>query len=272
MSTLLLKHADLLVTMDAKRRRIVDGGVFVRDHAIEQVGPTAELPTAADTVIDARGMIVLPGLVNTHHHLYQTLTALHRGRIPSCSTGSRRSTPSGHAWSPRPSTCRRRSAWPSYCCPAARPRAITCTCTRTARKIDDEIQAAVELGIRFTATRGSMSLGESKGGLPPDSCVEEEDDILADSRRAIEQYHQRRAVRHGACGAGAVLALQRHRRPDARERESSPALMASGCTPTSPKRWTRRRSASRSSARRRWPMSSRSGGQGTTSGTRTACA
>ena len=58
-------------------------------------------------------------------------------------------------------------------------------------KIDDEIQAAVELGIRFTATRGSMSLGESKGGLPPDSCVEEEDDILADSRRAIEQYHQR---------------------------------------------------------------------------------
>ena len=74
MSTLLVKHADLLVTMDAGRRRIADGGLFVRDNAIEQAGPTAELPETADPVIDARGMIVLPGLVNTHHHLYQTLT------------------------------------------------------------------------------------------------------------------------------------------------------------------------------------------------------
>ncbi len=74
MSTLLLKHADLLVTMDAGRRRISDGGLFVRDNAIVQVGPTSELPASADRVIDARGMIVLPGLINTHHHLYQTLT------------------------------------------------------------------------------------------------------------------------------------------------------------------------------------------------------
>jgi 8-oxoguanine deaminase len=74
MSTLLLKNADLLVTMDGARRRIASGGLFVRDNVIEQVGPTAELPASADRVIDARGMVVLPGLVNTHHHLYQTLT------------------------------------------------------------------------------------------------------------------------------------------------------------------------------------------------------
>ena len=74
MSTLLLTHADLLVTMDAERRRVADGGLFIRDNAIVQAGPTAELPETADTVIDARGMIILPGLVNTHHHLYQTLT------------------------------------------------------------------------------------------------------------------------------------------------------------------------------------------------------
>ena len=74
MSTLLVQHADVLVTMDAHRRQIKDGALFVRDRAIEQVGPTASLPENADTILNARGMIVLPGLVNTHHHLYQSLT------------------------------------------------------------------------------------------------------------------------------------------------------------------------------------------------------
>ena len=74
MPTLLVKHADLLVTMDEHRRCISDGGVWIRDHIIEQVGPTAALPGAADQVMNAAGMIILPGLVNTHHHLYQTLT------------------------------------------------------------------------------------------------------------------------------------------------------------------------------------------------------
>jgi len=189
MSTLLLKHAELLVTMDATRRRIADGGLFVRDNAIIQASPTAELPPTADTVIDARGMIVLPGLINTHHHLYQTLTRciaqdsvlfdwletlypIWARLTPEAVTVSATvglaelmlsgcTTSSDHLY-----------VYPNGC------------------KIEDEIQAAVELGIRFTATRGSMSLGRSKGGLPPDSCVEEEAAILKDSQRAIEQYHQ----------------------------------------------------------------------------------
>jgi cytosine/adenosine deaminase-related metal-dependent hydrolase len=74
MTSLLVKHADMLITMDSERRQIQDGGLFVRDNAIEQAGPSAELPERADQVIDARGMLILPGLVNTHHHLYQTLT------------------------------------------------------------------------------------------------------------------------------------------------------------------------------------------------------
>ncbi|MEA3309297.1 MAG: 8-oxoguanine deaminase, partial [Chloroflexota bacterium] len=74
MSTLLIKHATQLVTMDDDRCRIDDGGLFIRDNVIEEVGPTRELPTEADRVIDASGMVLLPGLVNTHHHLYQTLT------------------------------------------------------------------------------------------------------------------------------------------------------------------------------------------------------
>jgi 8-oxoguanine deaminase len=74
MSTLLLRNADILVTMDAARREIPCGGVFVRDNLIAQVGPSSDLPSTADLVIDAAGLVVLPGLVNTHHHLYQTLT------------------------------------------------------------------------------------------------------------------------------------------------------------------------------------------------------
>jgi cytosine/adenosine deaminase-related metal-dependent hydrolase len=190
MSTLLLKHADLLVTMDAARRKIADGGLFVRDNAIVQVGPSAELPPTADTVIDARGMIVLPGLVNTHHHLYQTLTRciaqdsvlfdwlvtlypIWARLTPEAVTVSAKvglaelmlsgcTTSSDHLY-----------IYPNGC------------------KIEHEIEAAADLGIRFTATRGSMSLGRAKGGLPPDSCVEDEADILKDSQRAVEQYHQR---------------------------------------------------------------------------------
>ena len=116
-------------------------------------------------------------------------------------------------------------------------------------KIEHEIEAAVELGIRFTATRGSMSLGRSKGGLPADSCVEEEgtrslrtanapsSDIISGSASAWCTWRWRRAP------------LQRHRRSDARERRAGPRWTASVCTRTWPRRWTRNASASRSSAR-----------------------
>ncbi|MFZ1630073.1 MAG: 8-oxoguanine deaminase [Anaerolineae bacterium] len=190
MSTLLLQHADLLVTMDAQRRQIKDGALFVRDQAIEQVGPTASLPASADTVINARGMIVLPGLVNTHHHLYQSLTrALAQDSVL-------------FAWL--------KTLYPIWA--RLTPEAVylgaklglaelmLSGCTTSSdhhylwphgSRIDDEIEAAGELGIRFHASRGSMSLGESQGGLPPDSVVEDEDAILADCRRAIETFHQR---------------------------------------------------------------------------------
>ena len=190
MSTLLLQHVDVLVTMDAQRRQIKDGALFVRDQAIEQVGPTASLPASADTVINARGMIVLPGLVNTHHHLYQSLTrALAQDSVL-------------FAWL--------KTLYPIWA--RLTPDAVylgaklglaelmLSGCTTSSdhhylwphgSRIDDEIEAAGELGIRFHASRGSMSLGESQGGLPPDSVVEDEDAILADCRRAIETFHQR---------------------------------------------------------------------------------
>lgn len=189
MSTLLLKHADLLVTMDAERRSIADGGLSVQDNAIVQVGATAGLPETADTVIDARGMIILPGLVNTHHHLYQTLTRC----IAQDSVLFDWLTALYPIWA---------RLTPDAVYVSAKiglAELLLSGCTTSSdhlyvypngSRIDNEIQAAVELGIRFTATRGSMSLGQSKGGLPPDSCVEDEELILRDSRRAIEQFHQ----------------------------------------------------------------------------------
>ena len=74
MTTLLVRHADFVVTMDDHCQEIPDGGLFISDGFIEQVGPTSELPDTADEILDLRGHIVLPGLINTHHHFYQTLT------------------------------------------------------------------------------------------------------------------------------------------------------------------------------------------------------
>jgi len=190
MSTLLLKHADLLVTMDDEQWSIPDGGLFAREGVVEQVGPTAEVPDRADAVVDARGMIVLPGLVNCHHHLYQTLTRA----VPAAQDATlfgwlKALYPIWAGLTPE-------AVYTSALVGLAELMLSGCTTAsdhlyiypRDCR-IDDEIRAAQEIGVRFQPCRGSMSLGESKGGLPPDSVVEEEDFIFRDTRRVIEAYH-----------------------------------------------------------------------------------
>jgi len=190
MTTLLLKHAEILVTMDAGRRRIPDGGLFVRDNAVEQVGPTSDLPAEADQVIDARGMAVLPGLVNCHHHLYQTLTRA----VPAAQDATlfRWLKTLYPIWSRLTPEAIRVSATVGLA------ELVLSGCTTASDhlyiypngcRIDDEIEAAREIGIRFHASRGSMSLGESRGGLPPDRVVEDEAFILHETQRAIETYH-----------------------------------------------------------------------------------
>ena len=74
MPTLLVRNADVLVTMDEDRREISGGGLFVRNGVIEAVGTATELPTQADEILDMKGHVVTPGLINTHHHFYQNLT------------------------------------------------------------------------------------------------------------------------------------------------------------------------------------------------------
>ena len=182
MPTLLARNAEVLVTMDGSRRELKGAGLFARDGIIEQVGPTAGLPATADRVLDLSGQIVLPGFVNTHHHLDQTLTR----NLPAArrtiifSPGSRCTTGSGLAARPR------RLRW-STLVGLAELAASGCTTVfdhsyvfANGCRVDDQIAAAQEIGVRFHACRGSMSLGESRGGLPPDDCVEDEEAILKD--------------------------------------------------------------------------------------------
>ncbi len=191
MPTLLVRNAEMLVTMDDARRCIPDGGLFARDGVIEQVGPTATLPPEADRVIDARGMVVIPGLVNTHHHLYQTLTRV-IAQNAKLFDWLRTLYP---IWARMDAEAVYISAL------VGMAELLHSGCTTTSdhlylfpngARLDDEIRAAQEIGIRFHATRGAMSLGESKGGLPPDTVVEEEDAILKDMQRVIETYHDPR--------------------------------------------------------------------------------
>ncbi len=190
MTTLLIRHAAVLVTMDEKRREIPDAGIFVRNGWIEQVGPTEQLPTNADEVLDLANHIVLPGLINTHHHLYQTLTRV----IPAAQDADL------FKWL--------KTLYPIWAGMRAEDMRLStqlglaelalsgCTTASDHHYIfpndcalDVQIEAGREVGIRLHASRGSMSLGESKGGLPPDRVVESEDSILEDTERIIAAYH-----------------------------------------------------------------------------------
>lgn len=189
-SSLLIRNAALVATMDDADTRLPGGSLFIVDNEIRAVGPSESLPDVADEIIDARGMVLLPGLVNTHHHFYQTLTRnlpavqdaklfdwlvyhypIWAGMTPEAIASSTKVAVAELMLSGCTTASDHTYLWPN------------------GARIDDQIEAARELGIRFHAGRGSMSVGESKGGLPPDSVVEDERQILHDTRRVIETYH-----------------------------------------------------------------------------------
>jgi len=190
MSTLLLRNATVVVTMDESRREIADGAVFIRDNVVEAVGRSADLPSEADRVIEADGKLVLPGLVNTHHHLYQTLTrCLPETQDAPLFSWLQTLYPIWAKLTPE-------AVYVSALVGLAELALTGCTTTvdqlylfPNGVTLEDEVRAAQELGMRFHPCRGSMSLGESDGGLPPDGVVQDEDTILADSRRVIEELH-----------------------------------------------------------------------------------
>ncbi len=194
MSTLLIKNARLVATFDdanpAQARELSHASVFVRDKLIESIGASADLPQHADEVIDARGHLVVPGLVNTHHHMYQSLTRA----IPGVQNAELFSWLHGlyPIWAGLTPEMVQVSTQ------VAMAELLMSGCTTSSDhlyiypngvRLDDSIEAARQIGMRFTASRGSMSVGQSQGGLPPDRVVENEDVILKDTQRLIETHH-----------------------------------------------------------------------------------
>ncbi len=190
MGTTLVNHISHLIPDFSQNKIISDGAIFIRDNVIEAIGTSSSFVQDADIEINGAGLIILPGLVNTHHHLYQTLTrAVPAAQNVSLFNWLKTLYP----------------IWAKMDAEAVYVSAITglaelilSGCTTASDhlyifpndvKLDDEIRAAEEIGIRFHASRGSMSLGESQGGLPPDSVVENEQAILKDTQQLIERYH-----------------------------------------------------------------------------------
>ena len=189
MGTLLVKNAAVLVTMDDSRREISGGCMLVENGVITSIGP--EMP--ADKVIDATGCVVTPGLINTHHHLYQSLTRV----VP----GGQDALLFGWLQTLYPIWARMTPEHMRVSAQIGLAELALSGCTMSSDhlylypngvRLEDTIEAAAGLGMRFHPTRGSMSIGESDGGLPPDSLVEREADILEDSIRLIDRWHDPR--------------------------------------------------------------------------------
>ena len=195
--TLLLKNADVLCTMSEPwenesniESEIKGGGLFARNGIIEAVGESSSLPQIADTIIDMKGHVVIPGMVNTHHHLFQNLTRA----VPAAQNSEL------FGWLktlyPIWSNIGPEHVYWSTALGLAELALSGCTTSSdhlyiypNGAKLDDSLSAASDIGVRFHGTRGSMSIGESQGGLPPDSLTEKETFILSESQRLIETYN-----------------------------------------------------------------------------------
>jgi cytosine/adenosine deaminase-related metal-dependent hydrolase len=187
---ILVRRAETVVTMDAARRELAGADVLVRGGEIAAIGPN--LATRGE-VIEAQGCVVTPGLVNTHHHLYQTLTRAVPGGQDALLFGWLKTLyPIWARFGPD-------EMFNSAQVGLAELALSGCTMTSdhlylfpNGSRLDDTIAAAVEVGLRFHPTRGAMSIGESAGGLPPDSLVEREAAILEDCIRVVDRFHDPR--------------------------------------------------------------------------------
>ena len=190
MSKLLIKNASVIATMDDDRTELINKSIYCEDGRIIQIGVIENFNFNADVVIDATDMVVIPGLVNTHHHLFQNLTR--------CYPGSQNESLFGWLTNLYPiwNNILPSDIYISTLIGLSEMVISGCTTSSdhlylfpNGSKLEDQIEAAMEVGCRFHATRGSMSIGESKGGLPPDSLTEDEDYILKDCQRVIEKFH-----------------------------------------------------------------------------------
>ncbi|WP_298220572.1 8-oxoguanine deaminase [Halothiobacillus sp.] len=196
---LLIHNAEVVVTMNARREEIAQGSVLIEGNAILRVGTAAaiDLWIAEDPLarqpnrtINASGCVVLPGLVNCHHHLYQTLTrAIGTGRGYALFDWLKLLYPVWAEMNPEAIHVSTQVGLAELILSGATTVADHLYLFPNGSRLDDEIAAAQDMGVRFHPTRGSMSLGQSQGGLPPDRVVQREKDILEDSQRVIETFH-----------------------------------------------------------------------------------
>ena len=190
MTTLLIKNATLIVTMDGENRELKDAAIFSRDGFIEQIGPQSELPQTADRVLDLTDHIILPGLINTHHHFNQTLTrALPGSQDANLFNWLTYLYPIWARMTPDDIFTSTQTALTELAMSGCTTASDHLYLFPNGSKLDDQIEAAAQIGMRLHASRGSMSLGQSQGGLPPDSVVDTEENILKDSERLILRYH-----------------------------------------------------------------------------------
>lgn len=207
MSRLLLRHADVVVTMDDAAndrsghtgREIAGGSVYVEGARIAAVGADAEVAAwiaeapdsrQPDETIDLRGCVLLPGLINGHHHLYQTLTrAIGTGQGLALFDWLQRFYPIWGRMNPEAVYISAKLGLAELLLSGATTVVDHLYMFPNGARLDDEIAAAQELGVRFHPTRGSMSLGQGRGGLPPDHLVEDEEAILKDCQRVLDGFH-----------------------------------------------------------------------------------
>ena len=194
MSLTVIRNADVMVCMDDLRRELKESAIAFRDGIIEAIGPTPDLTDLigeADEIVDARGCVVTPGLVNTHHHLFQSLTRA----LPGATNASL------FDWLkclyPIWARYRPEDVFAATQLGLAELALSGCTLSTDhlylfpdGVTLDDSIAAAAGIGIRFHPTRGAMSVGEKDGGLPPDSLIEDEAAILNDTIRVIDRFHE----------------------------------------------------------------------------------
>ena len=190
MATLLLKNAAIIATMNDSNDELKGHSIYCEDGVIKQIGLIDKLPDSADEILDLSGSVVIPGMVNTHHHLFQNLTRV----IPQAQNESL----FGWLTTLYPIWCGLgpKHIYISSAVGLAELALSGCTTSTDHQylfpggaRLDDSIEAASDIGIRFHPTRGSMSIGQSKGGLPPDALTEREADILKDCERVISQFH-----------------------------------------------------------------------------------
>lgn len=199
MNRILIHDADVVVTMNASRDELPRASVMVEGETILKVDTAINMQAWIDQdrlhrtpqrIIDAQGCVVIPGLVNCHHHLYQTLTrSIGTGQGKALFDWLKMLYPVWAEMDAEAIHVSTQVGLAELILSGATTVADHLYLFPNGTRLDDEIVAAQEMGVRFHPTRGSMSLGQSLGGLPPDNIVEKEAAILADSQRVIETFH-----------------------------------------------------------------------------------